>query len=520
MHADSAVRFSRVRRRSIASVLRCGAFLFLVSSRLLPAIPVGGSLPGSPPPGGTLGFATPHVTVLDHRSGQTGSIALTQFEGDSLLALQFRVVNRAGHLRFEGASPGDSLAASGTWHFSYAIRRGALQPDLGATDTLTIVLFALNGAALPAGSYQDLVRFTYAVSDIAAATASTTLSIEDVAGSLPGGADAFLGAGPPQEVTIMNTVQKGDVDGNDHVDINDLLGVIHVILGKEVLQGASAARADIAPWPDGDNAINVRDLVLTQRVILDGAYPDGTPLSAAPDEERRGASFRASTPGAVPDVKIVVYVHAGGMAVHMTNLVRVKGIQLELNNVAAVPDTMRLRTIFDPGPTWNRTASNVLVLLMNNDAAAPIEPGARFVTIMTFPVANPFQINLKKLVVADMQNSRITNLEASIVYGVPSGIGDVPLPTVAELRSVYPNPAVTSTTLEFAMLRRSAVSITVHSGSGAVVRRLAAEEFDAGSHRVAWDGRGDAGEALPTGMYWFSVSGTSGRLTRPVALLR
>ena len=495
MHTHRTDWSRRAHAGALARLFGGGLLLLLLASSGLRAMPGAGSVTRAPLQGGTIAFSSERATALDNRQGMAGRIDLLQYDGDS-------------------------LAGSGSWHFSYAIRHGALQADLGATDTLSVVLFAVNGAALTAGAYQDLVRFTYAVSDIGSAADSTTLRIEQVTGSLPGGADALLSGGMPQTVIITNTVQKGDVDGNDHVDINDLLGVIHAILGKEVLQGASAARADIAPWPNGDDAINVRDLVLTQRVILDGAYPDGTPLSAAPDSEQRTAQFRASAPGAVPDVKIVVYVHAGGMAVHMTNLVRVKGIQLELNNVAAVPDTMRLRTIFDPGPTWNRTASNVLVLLMNNDAATPIEAGERFVTIMTFPVANPFQINLKKLVVANMQNARITNLEASIVYGVPNGVDDMPLPAGAEIHALYPNPLTTSATMEFRMLRRSSVSIRVHAATGSVVRTLASHIFDAGSHFLDWDGRGDAGEALPPGAYWISLLGPGTRLIHPVTVLR
>lgn len=470
--------------------------------------------------GGRIAFASQRVAVLDNRSGAEGRIRLEAWTGDAITALQFRIVNTSGHLRFEGVALGDSLAAAGGWHLSYAIARGPLQPDFGACDTIAVVLFSLNHAAFTAGSWDDLLRFTYAVSDIATPFDSTALAIGDITGSLRDGGDVVLLAGPLQSILIMNTVAKGDLDGNDDVDINDILGLIQVILGRETLDGAAFARADIAPWPEGDGRINVRDLVVTQRVVLDGAYPDGTVFGAPAGQEGLAPRQAMSGSPASPDVKIVAYVHAGGIALHMTNNRRVKGIQVEFNNIAIVPDTVKLRTIFDPGPSWNRTVSNVLVLLIHNEAAIPVDQGAQYVSFLAFPIQNPLQVNLKKLIVADEKNNKIENVEISIVYGAPNGVNDVPLPSASEIRAIYPNPFRSRVSVATSVRERSRLMAAVHASSGAVVRTLSSGTHEAGEYIFEWDGRSDAGAELPSGVYWFSLSGSGASSIRPIVLVR
>ncbi|MBI5647202.1 MAG: hypothetical protein HY962_09755 [Ignavibacteriae bacterium] len=462
-------------------------------------------------------FETSTLSVLDNRSDVEVRLALSDYDGDSLSALQFSVVNRVGHLRFEAARLGDSLAASGSWYFSHYIRRGALQPDLGATDTLTVIMFGLNGTAITPGSIPDLVRISFAVSDISLATDSTSLRIENAVGSLRNGSDAMLLGGSDLALSIMNTVQKGDVDGNDEVDINDVLGLIQAILGRETLTGSTFTRADIAPWPSGDEVLNVRDLVLTQRVILDGLYPDGTPLRFAP---RHGGTTDASAPSAAPDVRMVVYVHADGLSLHMTNNPRVKGIQLELNNMPVVPDTVRLRTIFDPGPTWNRTSSNVLVLLMNNDAALSVPPGSQYVTHLRFPIPSPFQVNIKKLIVADEKNQKITNLEVAIVYSQPSEVTAALVPGELKIGSIHPNPSTGASTLSYALRSTAAAELAVYNTRGTRVRTLARGMIAAGDHMAVWDGRDEQGATLPNGVYWCVLQAAGNRVLRAVTLLR
>lgn len=69
-----------------------------------------------------------------------------------------------------------------------------------------------------------------------------------------------------------------------------------------------------------------------------------------------------------------------------------------------------------------------------------------------------------------------------------------------ELRAA-PNPSVSGTTLLLDSAVSGEQSLIVQDIAGRVVRRLGSGRFDAGRRAVAWDGRDDAGRAVPPGVY-------------------
>jgi flagellar hook assembly protein FlgD len=72
---------------------------------------------------------------------------------------------------------------------------------------------------------------------------------------------------------------------------------------------------------------------------------------------------------------------------------------------------------------------------------------------------------------------------------------------------------VAGTTVAFRTPAASTVSVSVHDVAGRRVRTLAsAERMDAGTHRLSWDGRSEAGADLPSGVYFARVT-ADGRTT-------
>ncbi len=83
----------------------------------------------------------------------------------------------------------------------------------------------------------------------------------------------------------------------------------------------------------------------------------------------------------------------------------------------------------------------------------------------------------------------------------------------------YPNPFVASTTVAFRTVATSAVTVELHDVAGRRVATLVDRQvLDAGTHRVAWDGRGADGTPLPAGVYFTRVTAdgvtTSGKIVR------
>ncbi len=70
-----------------------------------------------------------------------------------------------------------------------------------------------------------------------------------------------------------------------------------------------------------------------------------------------------------------------------------------------------------------------------------------------------------------------------------------------------PNPFAASTRLVVDSPGDGPRRLDVFDAHGRLVRRLAHRWFNAGRHDVAWDGRTDAGESVPTGLYFARLSG-------------
>ncbi len=96
-----------------------------------------------------------------------------------------------------------------------------------------------------------------------------------------------------------------------------------------------------------------------------------------------------------------------------------------------------------------------------------------------------------------------------------------PAPADGALGFAMPNPFGSRTTIAYRIEEAAAVRIDVLDLSGRRVRELVQGARAAGQHRVTWDGRGDNGDTLPAGAYFYrmTVDGTHTAVTRKVVLL-
>jgi Zn-dependent metalloprotease len=72
----------------------------------------------------------------------------------------------------------------------------------------------------------------------------------------------------------------------------------------------------------------------------------------------------------------------------------------------------------------------------------------------------------------------------------------------------FPNPFNPSTTLAYQLTKDATVKLEVYDLIGRKVRNLVDESNSAGYYRVVWDGRGEAGEGLASGVYLYRFSAT------------
>lgn len=92
------------------------------------------------------------------------------------------------------------------------------------------------------------------------------------------------------------------------------------------------------------------------------------------------------------------------------------------------------------------------------------------------------------------------------------------LPVAFAVRLPQPNPSRSITTFGFDLPVASKVMLVVHSIDGRVVRHLAEGPYDAGSHRVIWDGRDDRGHPVVSGVYFGRL--VAGEVTSTLRIVR
>ncbi len=75
------------------------------------------------------------------------------------------------------------------------------------------------------------------------------------------------------------------------------------------------------------------------------------------------------------------------------------------------------------------------------------------------------------------------------------------MPEALPVLHSYPNPFNPSTTIEFTLPEPGFTTLSIYNISGQKVRELAADYMAAGMHSLTWDGNGDSGDAVSSGVY-------------------
>jgi hypothetical protein len=103
---------------------------------------------------------------------------------------------------------------------------------------------------------------------------------------------------------------------------------------------------------------------------------------------------------------------------------------------------------------------------------------------------------------------------------VTSGVNDG-LPSATRLVQNMPNPFNPQTEITFELAHQEAVTLIIFDASGRRVRDLIAGEVQsAGDHHVIWNGRDDSGREVPSGIYLYRLTSSSGVETKKMTLAK
>ncbi|OGC89797.1 MAG: hypothetical protein A2W25_02840 [candidate division Zixibacteria bacterium RBG_16_53_22] len=109
---------------------------------------------------------------------------------------------------------------------------------------------------------------------------------------------------------------------------------------------------------------------------------------------------------------------------------------------------------------------------------------------------------------------------ARVVTGIDDS-GRLPLPKELSIENIYPNPFNNSAVIEFAIEGGSqSIRLSIYDINGRLIRRLLEGRYGPAHYSIKWDGLGDGGQRLASGVYCASLSGEKKTAFRKITILR
>ncbi|MCH7761400.1 T9SS type A sorting domain-containing protein [candidate division TA06 bacterium] len=105
----------------------------------------------------------------------------------------------------------------------------------------------------------------------------------------------------------------------------------------------------------------------------------------------------------------------------------------------------------------------------------------------------------------------------------PVGIAETPPsipPKTTTLYPATPNPFHHSTRIDYQLVHPGEVSLRIYDLTGRLIQTLVDGEQEGGRYSVRWDGSDQAGQRVPSGVYFYLLKRGNDKLTRKMILLR
>jgi hypothetical protein len=362
--------------------------------------------------------------------------------------------------------------------------------DLGANPgSIRIVAFGLNNQKIQSGATSAILDFWVTVKS-AAMVGESPIRFENAWESIspnPG----FPSVELEFDTTGVFVVDsKGDVNGDQRVDVADVVNVVGYIIGDNSLNHRQFFAADM----DLNASVDVTDLVDIINTIFGGAAPVSGmyvgPLAHITLQGSDGQDY----------VRDKVQVNADLPT-------DVAGVQLE---ISYDPEKVQFAD-----PEKAAMADNLVFRYRDNDRGKMtllLYPGSKNASItagdgvlLDLPLTGRNGVSLAD---GDIKIDNVVLSDRSASKVPVDGFDSVNLPKDFTLEQNYPNPFNPTTTIEFSIGASSAaqpVQLEIYNVLGAKVKTLVSGSQAVGVHRVNWDGTNDYGQHVASGVYFYRL---------------
>lgn len=306
-------------------------------------------------------------------------------------------------------------------------------------------------------------------------------------------------------VTISKTAKpRGDANGDGKVDALDITAL------ERIIAGLDTASPNASPDVDGNNQINIYDITELERIIYQ------------------------IKPAAAPPV------YSGNPKLNLSV------ITTEYNTIILELKALDIRNLDTVYFEFASDRSNCQILEVSaGDMMAGVEPvvdlkdnGTRGAVVINLPGLNgvsgsgvlarlrikteteePCQFVLSRLAIGDIYGQQIPIHTERLSVTWPK------VPEYNELLQNFPNPFNPETWIPYNLSKPANVKIVIHDLSGRVVREMDLGLKIAGSYlgrnqAAYWDGRNQTGEAVGSGIYFYTIQADSYIATRKMIVLR
>lgn len=287
----------------------------------------------------------------------------------------------------------------------------------------------------------------------------------------------------------------GDLNLDRRVSILDVIKLVRILLAKESEPDSTTCAFFIADF-DGNDDLDILDVVGQINRILHIAkpIPSATPTTAL-------IQLGAAQIGVSGGLVVPVELQSDGLVAGLQATVRfdpsavsvgtpqLTGSAAGLSLDATVHDgTLRL-VVFGTQPGQGIAAGSGAVLLI----PVMLRDGS----------GGPPSLELSDVIVASAQAQRVP-----VTIGAP--VKASAIPTSFTLHAARPNPFNPSTQIAYEVPQQAHITLIVYNVLGQEVVRLVDAVQQAGRYTVTWDGRNTRGEAASSGVYLYRLASSTG----------